>query len=370
MSPNIQEPKLRLRDQILPELLEDGRNLARDFLASQKKSSPDIIANEAKNEPEAIVKPDNLEHAIGWAPTRANMRVIEAARESVADSEGHVAAHHKNKLKIAEGLRLAKEKRDNKTPVPEEETNIAAPIIDENPQVIDSFPGPQKPDINLSDAENIEAAPPVEDGVMTGAGRDLAAPDSSNNSEVITPPVNVAVPAESIQADNGQIPSIIETAKSDGRTVEVDPIKEPEATPEILAAAEIKKGDKPVKEEVLAVDAAEQTSSPVVESPTEVKSSIQVTEDASAKVAIPNMSETPRGSNFLSFFKKLIPRGDAGADQFNLAESVAEKRSQLSKPEHHKHTNATKPEHHKPAHHAHIAKPVENNSVETAKKVA
>ncbi len=258
-----------------------------------------------------------LERAISWAPTRANLRVIDAARESLADDEGHIAAHHKNKPRIAEGLELAKKKRDNKRAVVDDDSALAG-SKDIVPDKIDvSFPGPEMPDINLSDASADQAAPSVDEGAMTGASRALGI-DGDRDSVAVPLATNVAIPAESIQADDGRIPPTIETAKSEaGRPVEVDPIHVAEVVPNILTSKEIEDinvtgGDKAIGDREIGVpDVAE----------------IQgVHEKHLSQVAIPVIPEEAQGSGLFSFFKKLIPHGDAGADQFKMAEAVAEKR--------------------------------------------
>jgi hypothetical protein len=183
------------------------------------------------------------------------------------------------------------------------------------------------PDINLSNLGNNNVAPSVDGGSMTGASRGFKPTGDQGVTSLLN---NVLMPAESIQSGDGQILPVIETAKSDGKPVEIDSTGDAESVVKAPTKAEnnetqIKLG-RTVGDSGYEVAGGADLTSVGVEDPTS-----RIQQGDVPKVAIPVIPEEAQGSGLFRFFKRLIPHGDAGADQFNLAETVAEKRG-LSNP--------------------------------------
>jgi len=378
MSPNIQESRLRLRDQILPELLEEGRVLAQDFLKNQKNSLKDNTSNEATTKPEADAKPDNIDQAIGWgAKTQADGRVLaKEAREAAAREEArkdkdkeHTGPHNQNMPIIAEQLKLAKEERDNKNTILANLTSVAneptvadeAAILTEISDVPNNInvaktevvtdvatqeaPSSAMPDIDLSSTGDNQKVPPVAGGQTTGANRGFEL--LMNEKESANTVADTSVPAESIQAgDNLGLPATIETARSDGKSVEVEGITttelKPEASPVIPPVAEVISPvievTPPVNEVIEPVENSITVSEAVAPIPPVIPPAEATTPPSAPPVNVEtvpagqaetppqSVPEMPKGRGILSFFNKLVPKGEARADYFKFAAKVAEGR--------------------------------------------
>jgi hypothetical protein len=311
--------------RLIPLLTGDEKGMLKKMLdkKSQELEKAEPVAEEKKP----------FERAVGWAPTRADMRVvIDAARESLANGEAnkkideeHIKAHNKNKEKMANKLVLAKAERDAK------KTKSLEPIVEPVPEVAEEvkpaeiFAGPAMPDIDL---DNKTA--PVDNDKGTGAGRALVR--EGDTAETPASLINVTVPAESIQAENMETPAVIESADSaeTGKPIEVEePVKvaEPVANTFGLENSEAKNND--------TVGDREFVKSPIVDNAPEP---LPVAEQPSSqtpapKVAIPTMAKESSGTSFINFFKKMIPKGDAGSDEFTMVVDAAQTRSEANKNE-------------------------------------
>lgn len=242
--------------RILPLLSDDEKGQLRVIL---DKKSEQLNSEGAKE-----IQP--LDSAIGWAPTRANLRAVETARSNKVKDEGDINAHEKNKPEISRLLEEAKARRDEKEtkseilteiPVipdkidqPESETvvsdKIDAPVTEAIADVVkEKTPAPSMLDIDSSPVSNNQTVQIASGEEPTGANRGLELLTNSDDGDANMAPsaVDTSLPAKSIQAENSQAPvATIESAKSDGGPVEIEKVvtiePKPEVSPIIPAVAE------------------------------------------------------------------------------------------------------------------------------------
>lgn len=301
--------------------------------------------------------------AIGWAPTSANLRVLNATREETAEGEIDKNAHNLNIPKIAELLESAKAKRYEETNKPTIITEV--PAISNNVDVAESdvvadvateeASTPAMPYIDLNSKNDNQEAPAVAEGKTTGANRGFELlTDKDNDANIVVPPViDASLPSESIQAEDDQAPvATIETAEYDGGPVNVEeaattkpnsehnvaipPAAEPistviEVTPpvnEVIEPVEnsitVSEAVAPIPSVIPSVEATTPPSAPPV--------NVETVPAGQAETPPQSVPEMPKGRGILNFFNKLVPKGEARADYFKFAAKVAEGRDKQPAP--------------------------------------
>ena len=310
--------------RLIPLLTGDEKGMLKKML--DKKS-------QELEEPKAIEQEKPLERAVGWAPTRANLRVIDAARRSLADDEGHIQAHNKNKEKMANKLVLAKAERDAK------KIKSSKPIVEpvaevvEDVKPVETFAGPAMPDIVLNNKTETAVEKINLNYKATGAGRALV--QQGDTAQTPASLLDVTVPAESIQAEDIGTPAVIESADSEttGKPVEVEePVKIPEPVADAfgLGNSEATNGDR--------VGDREFVKSPIVDSiPAPLPVAEQpISQTPAPTVAIPNIADKESSRTSISeLWKRLMPRKkDPNSDDFTMfVNAAAERQSKANKDE-------------------------------------